>query len=129
MWSLHLGYAWVIVGYFLLAGYHLFGLLTETAVLHVLGIGAVGGMTIAVMTRAALGHTGRALKVRPSIALAYVLIAVAVLARSLGPTLFPGHYYEMIFLAGGLWLAAFLLFTIIYLPILVSPAVPKPQSS
>ena len=126
LWSLHLGYAWVVVGYLLLAGHHLAGLLPESSALHALGIGAVGGMTVAVMTRAALGHTGRRLRVRQSIAIAYILIACAAIVRSLGPALFPGVYFELIFLAGALWLGGFALFAIVYVPILVSPPVAKP---
>lgn len=129
LWSLHLGYAWVVVGYLLLAGHYLLGILSQTAALHVLGIGAVGGMTVAVMTRAALGHTGRRLKVRPSIAIAYLLIAGAAFVRSIGPAVFPANYYEVIFVAGGLWLVGFTLFVIVYFPILVSPSVPTPQSA
>ncbi len=124
LWSLHLGYAWVVVGSALLAGHHLLGLLSETAALHVLGIGAVGGMTVAVMTRAALGHTGRELKVSPSITVAYILVAAAALVRSLGPAVLPAGYYYLIFLSGGLWLVGFTLFAIVYFPILVLPSVP-----
>ncbi len=128
LWSLHLAYAWIIIGYSALACSRLIGWFSETAALHLLGIGAVGGMTLAIMTRAALGHTGRKLTVRRPISLAYGLIALAAIIRSFGPGLFPAHYFEAIFLAGGLWLSGFAIFTISYFAILAGPPLTKRQA-
>lgn len=123
LWSLHLGFALLAAGYAALAWHGFGGPIGETAALHVLGIGAVGGMTVAVMSRAALGHTGRPLEVEPPIALAYGLIAAATMVRALGSVFLPSLYFSVMFVAGALWIAAFLLFIVAYLPILTAPRV------
>jgi len=121
LWSLHLAYAFLVVGFAALAADRLFDLGSLSGE-HLIAIGAVGGMTLAVMTRAALGHTGRALRVKPAIALAYGLVAVAAIVRAFGPALLTDWYFAAIFLAGGLWIAAFALFVAVYLPILTGPS-------
>ena len=127
LWSLHLGFAMLAAGYGLLA-LHWFGLgFSEAAALHVVAIGAIGGMTIAVMSRATLGHTGRPLTVPKAIAGAYALVALAALVRSAGVVLAPQHYFTMMFLAGGLWVAAFVIFIAVYAPIVMSPRLQKSE--
>ncbi len=118
LWSLHLGFAMLSAGYLMMAAAHAFGVPHEVAALHITGIGAIGGMTLAMMTRAALGHTGRPLKVAPPIAVGYVLIALAALVRGFGTELLPAAYYEVVFLSGALWIAGFSLFALVYWPIL-----------
>ena len=76
---------------------------------------------MAVMTRAALGHSGRPLVVAKPIALAYLLIAAAALLRGFGLEAAPGSYYAVMFVSGGLWCAAFGLFLAVYWPILTKP--------
>jgi len=129
LWSLHLAYAWIAVGYAALAASNLTGTPHETAALHVIAIGAIGGMTLAVMTRAALGHTGRPLSVSRPIALAYGLIAIAAAIRGFGPGLTPSHYFALIFVSGGLWIAGFAIFAIGFCSILTGPPLPKQQSA
>ena len=121
VWSLHLGFAALVAGYATLAAADLGGWPSETAALHVIAIGAIGCMTLAVMTRAALGHTGRALAVTRPIAMAYLLVVAAALLRGFGTQLFPTHYYAVIFLAGGAWMLAFGLFMAGYARILAGP--------
>ncbi len=60
MWVLHLGYAWLVLGLAAASGAWL-GLWPKAVALHALGAGAVATMILAVMSRAALGHTGRKL--------------------------------------------------------------------
>jgi uncharacterized protein involved in response to NO len=121
LWSLHLGMAMLGLGWLALAA-HWAGLpVGETAALHLLGIGAVGGMTLAVMSRAALGHTGRPLEVDPAVAVAYGLVAAAALVRFAGPTLDPALYEGALLLSGALWIAGFGAFAALYAPILTGP--------
>jgi uncharacterized protein involved in response to NO len=94
--------------------------------MHLLSIGAIGGMTLAVMSRVALGHTGRALTVSRPIVVAYVLLAASALVRAFGVELSPGHYIAMLVAAGVLWVVAFTIFAVLYVPILTGPSVPKP---
>lgn len=119
LWVLHLSYALNALGFmtFGLAG---LGIGSEVAGLHLLGIGGVGGMTLAVMTRATLGHTGRALVAPGPVVLGYVLMPLAASARFAGSAI-PALYYPGVFIAAGLWLLAFSLFTVALWPVFLGP--------
>lgn len=121
LWSLHLAFAMLVLGYGTLSAAYLTGWPHEVAALHLTVIGAIGGMTLAMMSRAALGHTGRALRVSRQTALAYLAIAVAALIRAFGPALAPGLYNGIMMISGGLWIAGFTLFIVAYWPILTGP--------
>lgn len=121
VWSLHLGFLMLVIGYGLLGSALVFGIPDEIAAIHFLAVGAVGVMTLAVMSRAALGHAGRPLVVSTPMTLAYIAIAFAALIRSIGLSMFPDYYYPVIFVSGGLWMIGFGLFTAVYLPILSQP--------
>jgi uncharacterized protein involved in response to NO len=91
--------------------------------LHALTIGTAAAMILAVMTRAALGHTGRPLRAAAPIAVAYGLLALAAAVRVFTPSLLPADYRWTVLTAGALWIAAFALFLIVYTPILMRPRV------
>jgi uncharacterized protein involved in response to NO len=78
---LHVGYGWLALGLLLLGADLVSGLLPPGAALHALTVGAIGTMTLAVMTRASLGHTGRPLTAGPVTAAIYGLITVAAALR------------------------------------------------
>ena len=122
LWSLHIAYLWIPVGLAVLFANIVFDIGSQGAALHILGVGAIGGMTLAMMTRAPLGHTGRPLVVRRSITLAYVMLVAATLLRGfvLGASI--GGYFTIILVAGGLWITGFAIFVAVYLPILVGPS-------
>lgn len=121
LWIVHLGYAWLIVGLAakaMAAG----GLwLAPTAAQHALTVGAIGSLTLGVMSRAALGHTGRRLAVAPAVVVAYLLVTAAAIVRVGGALALPGHPAGVAATAGGLWILAFLIFAAVYAPILVGP--------
>ncbi|MCB1334677.1 MAG: NnrS family protein [Roseivivax sp.] len=108
LWTLHLSYLTTALGLMLYAA-ALWGLLSEVAALHVLGIGAVGGMTLSVMSRAALGHSGRALSAPGGLALAYALVPAVTLLRFAGSA-WPGFYFAGVLASGALWIAVFTLY-------------------
>ena len=110
------------IGMMCLASATILDVMSESAALHVLAIGSIGGMTFAMMTRAPLGHTGRPLVVRKQIAWAYAMIAAATLLRGFFLDQLIGSYYQIAFAAGGLWIASFTIFTVIYMPILIGPS-------
>jgi uncharacterized protein involved in response to NO len=118
LWVLHLGYAWMPVGFALKALWLLAGVEWAEHWLHALTMGVFGTMILAVTTRAALGHTGRALTVSGGVAAAYVLLALGVAARVFAPALWPSHYLWTIFVSGSLWTAAFIVYLLVYAPIL-----------
>ena len=118
---LHLSYAWLPAGLILLGCAALFSLLPVTSAVHALGAGAMGAMTLAVMTRATRGHTGRVLEADRATLHIYILVHAGALLRVLAPLL-PFDYMGIIAAAGGLWASAFLLFLLVYVPMAVRPA-------
>ena len=123
VWSLHLAYAWLPVGLAMKAVYLLTGAAWSAHWLHALTIGAAASMVLAVMSRASLGHTGRALVASRPIAIAFVLLCLAALVRVFSPSLAAVDYRWTVMLAGALWVAAFGLFMIAYTPILMRPRI------
>jgi len=121
LWVLHIGYAWLPIGFALKAFWLLNGSDWAAYWLHAHAVGALGTMILGVMTRVALGHTGRALHVKPSIAVAYLLLSAGALVRVFAPSLVPTAYLPMLTVSGALWTAAFVLFLVVYAPILTSP--------
>lgn len=120
LWSLHLAYGWVPLGLALKAAWLLGGLDVGRYWLHALGAGAIATLVFAVITRVALGHSGRPLVVRPPITVAYVLLHLGALARVVGPALLPDAYEGVLVAAATAWTLAFLVFLVVYTPILVS---------
>ena len=117
---LHIGYGWLAFGLVLLGVSGLAGLLPATAALHALTVGAIGTMTLAVMTRATLGHTGRPLAAGPVTTAIYGLITIAAVLRILSP--FAGAETEPALWAAGIaWSGAFGLFAGSYGVALVQP--------
>ncbi len=118
LWSLHLGFAMLAAGYLAL-GLAFLDLVSEVAALHLLGIGAIGGMTLAVMSRAILGHVGKPLIAPRPIVLAYLLVAAAAILRAAGSIAGMDWYNTAMLISGGLWIAAFTLFVAVYLPVIL----------
>ncbi|GAA0681184.1 NnrS family protein [Marinobacterium maritimum] len=117
---LHIGYAWLGAGLLLLAGSSA-GLWSSSAGLHALTVGAMGGMIMAVASRAALGHTGRELRAGPLLVLAFLVLHLAALVRVLA-ALWPAAMMNLIIASALFWLLAFALFAWRYLPILLGPS-------
>jgi uncharacterized protein involved in response to NO len=106
IWALHLSLAFISAGY-LLTGLALVGWGSDVGALHVTAIGGVAGMTLAVMSRATLGHSGRPLHAPIPVAFAYGLIPGAALLRWIAASA-PGEwYFPLVLSSGALWLAAF----------------------
>jgi len=122
LWVLYIGYAWVIVGFGLMA-LSAFSWVPQVLALHAFTVGGIGILTLGMMARVALGHTGRALKASNVIALAFVTINLAALFRVLLPALFPAWYPGFLVASAYCWLAAFSLFAVHYGPILSAPRV------
>lgn len=120
LFVLHVGYAWLAIGLLLFGANALYPLLLPSAGLHALTTGAIGTMTLAVMTRASLGHTGRELHAGAGSAAIYVLVTAAAALRVLAPSL-PVYSDEAMTAAGAAWAAAFLLFALLYGPLLLRP--------
>jgi uncharacterized protein involved in response to NO len=120
VWVLHLGYGWLALGFLLLALDQWAPLLPQTAALHALTVGAIGTMTLAVMTRASLGHTGRPLVAGTGTTAIYILVTLAAVLRLAAP-LGGAQYFLVLSLAGAAWSGAFGLFVLLYLRPLALP--------
>ncbi|WP_029013397.1 NnrS family protein [Niveispirillum irakense] len=118
LFILHVAYGWIPVGLFLKAAWLLTGLTVGQSWIHALTAGAFATMILAVMSRAALGHTGREIVAAKATVAAYLLLTLGVLVRVLAPLLPDMMIAYRI--AGTAWMGAFILFLIIYAPILVS---------
>lgn len=120
---LHVGYGWLAVALLALGGSVLLPQWVDGgAALHALTAGAIGVMTVGVMTRAALGHTGRKLAADKGTILIYALINLGAAMRIATPVL-PFDYVNCLALSGALWSAGFLLFAVKYGLYLLAPRV------
>jgi uncharacterized protein involved in response to NO len=118
---LHLGYGWLALSLLALGGAILGLGLPTTDAMHALTTGAVGVMTLAVMTRASLGHTGRPRHAGPPTVFIYLLVTLGALMRVVGPT--AGLPTNLVLgLASGCWSGAYLLFALVYGPFLLRPS-------
>ena len=117
VWILHAAYAW-IVAHLVLRGLSGLGLLAESFAVHALTVGAIGGLTLGMMTRTARGHSGRPLVADGFELAMFLLVQAAALARVFGGMVSPGLYMASVQLSGLLWAAAFGLYAIRYWPVL-----------
>ena len=118
---LHLGYAFIPLGFLLGATSILVpGSVAGTAALHAWTVGAIGVMTLAVMTRATRGHTGRDITASTTTLAIYGAMIMAALLR-IGAGFIPDAYGIMLEAAGAAWIAAFGLFLFEYAPMLLRP--------
>lgn len=118
VWVLHLGFGFAALGFLTLGAAILFAPGLRAAGEHVWLIGGVGLMTLAVMSRASLGHGGLPLRVGGRVASLYLLLAAAVVLRVAGGAA-PGFF--LIEAAGVVWIAAFAGFAALYWPVLTRP--------
>ena len=121
LWVMHVAYAWLPIGLALKAAWLLGAAGWAMKWQHALTMGLFGTMILAVMTRVALGHTGRPLVVSRAITAAYLLLTAGALVRVFGAALFPQHYLLTLSFSGLAWVSCFLLFLIVYAPILLGP--------
>lgn len=118
LFVLHAGYGWLAFGLAYLGLNGLFEWTAAGAPLHALTVGAIGTMTLAVMTRATLGHTGRPLGAGPATVAIYLLVTVAAMLRVAAPL--SGESLALATSAAGVaWSAAFAVFLLRYGPMLV----------
>ncbi|MBL8381524.1 MAG: NnrS family protein [Burkholderiales bacterium] len=122
VWVLHAATLWIPIHLALRAGAAL-GIAPANLAAHALAIGAIGGLTIGMMTRTARGHTGRVLAADAAEVTCYLLVQAAALVRVGVPLVAPGAYLASVQVSGLLWSAGFALFALRYWPILTRPRV------
>lgn len=121
LWVLHIGYAWIVIA-FLLKGLSAFGIVAPAAWQHALGVGAMGTLILGIMTRVALGHTGRPFKLPALAWLIYVGISVAAVSRVAAALGWFDYRLGLMIAASG-WCFAMGLFVVSYWAILTQPRV------
>jgi len=118
VWMLHAGYLFVPIGFALFAAAGFWpDVVSPVAGIHALGVGAVGGMTLAVMMRASLGHTGQQLKAGLSGTVIFIALLVAAFSRILA-TFSDSHTGLTLHIAAFAWMVAFAGFGLIFAPAL-----------
>ena len=114
---LHVGYAFLPLGFLLIGLSTMTTAVPASAGVHAWSAGAIGVMTLAVMTRASLGHTGQPLQAGPATQAIYASVLVAALMRIIAA--FDGSL-ELLELAGLAWIAGFTVFVLVYGPLLAT---------
>ena len=120
VWVLHAAYAWIVV-YLLLRGLTALDFLAGSYAAHALTVGAIGSLTLGMMTRTARGHTGRPLLADRFEISMFMLIQAAAIIRVFGGIASPVLYMASIELSGILWAGAFGLYAVRYWPVLSRP--------
>jgi uncharacterized protein involved in response to NO len=122
LWVLHIGYGWIVVGFFLKVGAAL-GAVPLQFTIHAFTVGGIGVLTLGMMARVALGHTARPLSVGAAMVVAFGLVNLSAVTRGLLPILLPEWFSPLIVVSGVLWITAFVVFVVIYTPILTQPRI------
>lgn len=117
VWVLHLAYVWIPVHLLLRAG-AAWGCVPASAAIHALTVGAIGAMVMGMVTRTALGHTGRVLKAGRTEVVCYVLVALAAVVRVAWPLLAPAQLAHAALWSACLWSGGFGLYAVRYWPVL-----------
>jgi uncharacterized protein involved in response to NO len=123
LWSLYLSYVFITFA-FLLKVLSVWQGLSPYLVVHAFGVGGLGLMTVGMMSRVALGHTGRNVFDPPRVLTPlFSVIVLAMLARVMLPVIDSAHYTLWIGLSQALWMLGFAVFSAVYIPLLVQPRV------
>lgn len=124
LWSFYCGLWLINLGFLLYTLSFLAGSVPVILAIHCWAIGGIGVITLAMMARVSLGHTGRNIHTPPrSVVWIFGLVIFATLSRVLLPIVLPEFYRLSVMLAAGGWIAAFTLFAIVYWPILSQPRI------
>ncbi len=121
VWILHLGHAWLALGFTIKGVAALTGFIPESSAIHALTVGAIGTMMLGVMSRAALGHTGHKLVTPKPVVFSYILVPLAAVVRVAAPLGSTATAHTMVTVAGILWITAFGIFSLTYWRILTGP--------
>lgn len=121
LWSLYLAYWFICLAFALYAAHYFFGISPYLAV-HALTYGGIGMMTLGMMSRVSLGHTGRGIQ-NPSPWLRYIFLGLVIgtLFRVVVPLFETQHYLWWVALSQLLWIGSFLGFVVLYFPMLIKP--------
>jgi len=117
VWVLHFAYAWIVI-YLALRAFAELAVMPVPLATHALTIGAIGMLTIGMMTRTARGHTGRPLVADRYEVACYLLVLAAAVVRVFGPLIAPSAYMGAVALSAILWSGGYALYAVRYWPVL-----------
>jgi uncharacterized protein involved in response to NO len=120
LWVLYSGFGWLVLGLVLLALAGS-GLVPMSVARHALTVGGIGVVTLGMMARVSLGHTGRPMQPSRLVEGSFVALNLAAALRVFGPLLLPERQALWVDASGTLWALVFLVFLYHYLPILTRP--------
>jgi len=120
LWSIHIAIKFIAYGLIVLGVSYLIPEVPTNHIWHLLTVGGMGGLILAMISRVSLGHTGRPLSPPKAMTFAYVFITLAALIRAFGPWALPEKTTLFIDISGTFWLFAFGIFVITYAPMLMS---------
>lgn len=118
LWVLHLAYAWLVLSLLFSVLAHL-AWIPAIVEIHAFTVGTLGMITLGMMCRVSLGHSGRPIEASKLTTLAFVCLLLAALVRVVGGLFAGSGYSDSIVVSAILWLVAFGLFVIEYMPILI----------
>ena len=123
LWGLYVSYMFICFG-FLLFALHYFADVSKFLAIHAFAVGGIGLITLSMMSRVTIGHTGRDISAPPhATRIALGLLILCAVVRVLMPLLYPGYLLNWTVLAFALWIAVFTLFVCIYAPMLMASRV------
>ena len=120
VWILHAAYSWIVV-HLALRALSAMGWLAESYAIHALTVGAIGGLTLGMMTRTARGHTARPLVADGYELTSFLLIQAAAFVRVFGGMVSAAWILPSAVISGVLWSAAFCIYAVRYWPVLTRP--------
>ncbi len=123
LWVLYLAYAWIILGFGLKFAAFMTGISPHLAV-HAFTVGGIGMMTLGMMSRVSLGHTGRnIMQASSGLGLMFFTLFLGAFIRVIFPLIFGEHYLLWIGISQALWIVTFAWFLYLYAPILMRPRI------
>ncbi|CAM3885245.1 NnrS family protein [Rheinheimera salexigens] len=121
LWSLHIAYWFIPIGLALYSARYASFAISNSVALHALTAGAMGSMILSMMARVSLGHSGRVLKPKAVMSVAFILIIIAAISRTALVSIWPVETTHWLMLGVAAWCLAYLLYVIAYFPILTTP--------
>ena len=123
LWVLFVAYSWIAIG-FGLKFLSLFLVISDLLFIHSLTYGGIGIMTIGFMVRVTLGHTGRNVFTPPkSVFWIFTILLAGAIVRVFFPLADVSNYQLWIGVSQALWIVSFLIFAVVFLPMLFKPAI------
>ncbi len=123
LWVLYLAYLFIVTG-FLLKSLQYWLVISPFLSVHAFAYGGIGVMTLGMMSRVTLGHTGRNVFDPPPVLFwCFVLLLAGAVVRVVFPLFNNDLYVYWIGLSQILWIASFVVFLVVYTPMLVTPRI------